>query len=311
MDSNGDDGSRPYQLTLIERRLVQSSAAAGETSPSELLFQHTVLCQASLPYRNPGDELRQWERKNGRAHLKVLAGEAMHPERGELVPVGLPFGPKPRLILSYLNAEALRTGSPEIEVEDSLTAFVKRIGLDPNGHTIRTVKDQLARLSASIVRLGVLMEGEHGTRATTLNLPLVEQFELWFPKDSRQRVLWPTTVKLNPTYFESLQRHAVPLHPHALGALSHNAMALDVYAWLAQRLHRVKSGQPQFITWKAIKEQFGWHYGRMDNFKRVFRDTLRAVQTQYPAARLDLDDRGMTLHHSPPPVLCRQSSLIG
>lgn len=301
MADDHDTADEPRQLSLIDRRLISSAAATADTSPGELLFQHTVLCQASLPYRNPGDDLRQWERKNGRAHLKVLAGEAMHPERGELVPVGLPFGPKPRLILSYLNAEALRTGSPKIEVEDSLTAFVKRIGLDPNGHTIRTVKDQLARLSASIVRLGVVMEGEHGTRTTTLNLPLVEQFELWFPKDSRQRVLWPTTVKLNPTYFESLQRHAVPLHPHALGALSHNAMALDVYAWLAQRLHRVKSGQPQFITWKAIKEQFGWHYGRMDNFKRVFRTTLRAVQTQYPAAHLDLSEQGMTLHHSPRP----------
>ena len=43
--------------------------------------------------------------------------------------IGLPFGPKPRLILAYLNAEALRTGSPEIEVEASLTAFVQRLKL--------------------------------------------------------------------------------------------------------------------------------------------------------------------------------------
>jgi hypothetical protein len=298
----------PRQLTLIETRLLRSPAAAGETSSDDLLFQHTVLCQASLPYRNPGDDLRHWERKNGRAHLKILAGEAMHPERRELVLVGLPFGPKPRLILSHLNAEALRTGSPDIEVEDSLTAFVKRIGLDPNGHTIRTVKDQLARLAASIVRLGVVLDDE---RAATVNLPLVERFELWFPKDDRQRVLWPSTVRLNPTYFESLQKHAVPLHPKALGAMSHSAMALDVYAWLAQRLHRIKPERPQFISWAALREQFGWHYGRMDNFKRVFRGVLRTVLTQYPDAKLDLDERGMTLRHSPPPVLCRYSPVLG
>lgn len=129
-----------------------------------------------------------------------------------------------------LNTEALRTGSPEIEVEDSLTAFVKRMKLDPNGYTIRAVKDQLTRLSASIVRLGVVMEDEHGTRTATAHLPFVERFELWFPKDDRQRVLWPSSVRLNLTYFESLQRHAVPLHPHALGALSNSAMGLDVYA---------------------------------------------------------------------------------
>ncbi len=306
---NGDEeNSAPSrQLSLFERRQLASAAAMGDTSPDELLFQHTVLCQASLPYRNPGDEVRQWERRNGYAHLKIIAGEAMHPEQRELVPIGLPFGPKPRLILSFLNAEALRTRSPEIEVEASLTAFVKRIGLDPNGYTVRGVKDQLTRLSASIVRLGVVMETERATRVFTTNLPFVEAFELWFPKDARQRVLWPSTVRLNLTYFESLQRHAVPLHPHALGALSNSAMGLDIYAWLAQRLHRVNPEKPQFVTWKALKDQFGWHYGRMDNFKRVFRDTLRTVRTQYSAARIDDNDQGLTLRNSSPPVLCRFS----
>jgi hypothetical protein len=44
----------------------------------------------------------------------------------------MPHGPKPRLVLYHLNAEALRTQSPAIELEDSLTAFVKRtLDLDP------------------------------------------------------------------------------------------------------------------------------------------------------------------------------------
>lgn len=309
MTDDEENSAAFRQLSLLERRQLASAAAMGDTSPDELLFQHTVLCQASLPYRNPGDEVRQWERKNGYAHLKIIAGEAMHPEQRELVPVGLPFGPKPRLILSFLNAEALRTRSPEIEVEASLTAFVKRIGLDPNGYTVRGVKGQLTRLSASIVRLGMVTETDRATRVSTSNLPFVEAFELWFPKDERRRVLWPSTVRLNLTYFESLQRHAVPLHPQALGALSNSAMGLDIYAWLAQRLHRVKPGKPQFVTWKALKDQFGWHYSSLRKFRQVFRETLRTVCTQYPAARISDDERGLTLHHSSPPVLCRSSLL--
>lgn len=67
--------------------------------------------------------------------------------------VGLPF--KPRLVLYHLNAEALRTQSPLIELEDSLTTFVKRtLGLDSGGRTIGTVKDQLTRLSAADFRIG-------------------------------------------------------------------------------------------------------------------------------------------------------------
>jgi len=45
----------------------------------------------------------------------------MHPEKRQLVQVGLPYGPKPRLILAHLNAEAIRQQSPEIEVEESVT----------------------------------------------------------------------------------------------------------------------------------------------------------------------------------------------
>jgi hypothetical protein len=248
--------------------------------------------------------VRIWMRKQGTARLEVEAGRAFSPGADEFVDVGLPFGPKPRLILVYLNAEALRTGSPEIEVEDSLTAFVKRLGFVSKGRNMLIIKDQLARLSAAEIRLAVA----YGTaQARQVQAHIVTGFDLWFPKDERQRVLWPSTVRLSLDYFESLQRHAVPLDERAVAALSHSAMALDIYAWLAQRLHRVRPGKPVFIPWTALKEQFGWHYGRMDNFKRVFRQTLDMVLSQYQGARLELDDRGMALRNSPPPVKSRMA----
>lgn len=288
----------PKPLSRMQQRLIRSAIDLDAEDPASILYMHTVICQTSLPYRDPGYGVRTWERLNGHAHLKVLAGEAMHPEKGRLVELGLPFGPKPRLILAHLNAEALRTSSPEIEIEASLTAFVKRIGLDPKGRNMRLVKDQLARLSASSIRLGLLRDG----RAITVNSHIVTAFDLWFPKDDRQRVLWPTTVRLSLDYFDSLTRHAVPLDERAISALSHSAMALDVYAWLAQRLHRVALGKPAFIPWPALQAQFGGHYERLRKFREVFRQTMRIVHTQYSAARIELDERGMTLRHSPPAV---------
>jgi hypothetical protein len=282
----------------VQQRLIRSAVEIEADDPDAILFQHTVFCQIGLPYRNPGDLTRVWDRENGRAALRVKAGEARHPENG-WVELGLPFGPKPRLILAYLNAEALRTGSPVVEVEDSLTAFVRRIGLCRDGRSIRTVKDQLSRLSAAEIRLAVTY-GEAQTRQ--VNAHIVGEFDLWFPKDERQRILWPTTVTLDPRYFESLQRHAVPLDERAIASLSHTAMGLDLYCWLAQRLHRINPGKPAFISWAALRDQFGWHYRHMRKFRQVFRDTLDIVLSQYQGARLELDDRGMTLRHSPPPV---------
>jgi hypothetical protein len=288
----------PTPQTLIQKRLIDTAGLLN-SEKQDVTFQHSILCQTSLPYRDPGDDVRVWERLNGTAHLKILAGEAMHPQLGRLVPLGLPFGPKPRLVLAHVNAEALRAGSPEIEIEDSLTAFVKRLRLDPKGRNMRTIKDQLARLSAASVRLGLLRDG----RAITVNSQIVTAFDLWFPKDARQRVLWPSTVRLSLDYFESLKAHAVPLDERALSALSHSAMALDLYAWLAQRLHRIPKPHRQFIRWPAVKEQFGADYDRLRKFREVFLTALRQVMVVYPAAKIDVTDDGLVLHTSPPPVV--------
>jgi Plasmid encoded RepA protein len=282
----------------IKQRLIESAVQIEAEDPASILYQHTVFCQTGLPYRDPG-HIRLWKRSQGAVHLEVEAGRAFHPRKADFIDVGLPFGPKPRLILAYLNGEALKTDSPVIEVEESLTAFVQRIGLCQDGRSIRMVKDQLSRLAASEIRLA-LAYGDQ--QARQVNAHIVGEFDLWFPKDARQRVLWPTTVTLDPRYFESLQRHAVPLDERAIAALSHSAMGLDIYAWLAQRLYRVERGKPAFIPWGALKEQFGHQYGRMDNFKRVFRQTLDMVLTQYRGARVEMDGRGMTLRNSPPPI---------
>ena len=79
-------------------------------------------------------------------------------------------------------------------------------------------------------------------------------------------------------------------------------MGLDVYTWLAQRLHRIPGNRPQFISWAALKAQFGDGYDRMDNFRRVFIQTLRLVHAQYQTAQIEIHAKGMTLFHSLPPV---------
>jgi Plasmid encoded RepA protein len=296
MDMSTED---PRQLSLIHRRLVSSSADIMGAPPEEITYQHTVLCQTCLPYRNPGDLIREWEREQGHIALKIHAGEMRNPITQEWVKLGLPFGPKPRLVLMHLNNQAIKTQSPVIEVEESLTAFAKNIlGYAPNGNQIRWMKDQLSRLSASLIRLAVTK----GEQAFQVDTKIVTAFDLWFPKDDRQRVLWSSTVRLSEEYFQSLTQHAVPLDERAVVALAHSPMALDIYSWLAQRLHRIPIGKSQFVPWKSAKDQFGWGYTRMIDFKRVFLKTLGQVHSQYRGAKISLDDRGLTLSHSSPPI---------
>jgi Plasmid encoded RepA protein len=123
-------------------------------------------------------------------------------------------------------------------------------------------------------------------------------------------VLWPSTVQLSPEYFDSLLKHAVPLDERALAALSHSAMALDIYAWLAQRLVRIPPGQQVFVPWTALQGQFGWQYERLRDFRRVFREALSQVFSQYRGARMGVGERGLTLWASPPPVKGRTAVFV-
>jgi hypothetical protein len=130
---------------------------------------------------------------------------------------------------------------------------------------------------------------------------IVHRFNLWLERrDDSQRILWPESVELSADYFHTLQEHAVPLDDRAVIALSHSAVALDIYTWLAQRLCRIR--ERAFVPWTSLKDQFGYGYSEIRQFRKFFLSALKDVQTQYPAAKIDADGKGLTLHQSPPPV---------
>jgi hypothetical protein len=301
----------PDRLTLTrhQAKLVEASALIQANPPERIDFLHTIQCQCGIPYNNPGDDVREWDRKQGGAALRIEAGSALDPSTGKFVHLGLPYGEKPRLVLIHLASEAVRTGQPVVDVEDSMTAFARSLRIETNGHHLRMFKDQLARLAAATVRMGMIVEEG---RALQINTQIVAALDLWFPKESNQRVLWPSTVRLSEDYFQSLGRHAVPLDHRAVAALSGSSMALDAYVWLAQRLHRISPRKNQFVSWDALHEQFGQGFARVRDFRRRFLHTLKQVQTAYPDAKLEADEKGLTLHHSRPPVAPRihQVSLL-
>jgi hypothetical protein len=293
-------------LTRHQQRLLDASVSIRQSAPDRIDFLHSIQCQCGIPYKNPGDGVLEWDRKQGNASLRIEAGSAIDPRTGDFVRLGLPYGEKPRLVLIHLATEAVRTGSPVVDVEESMTAFARSLGLETNGQQLRALKDQLARLAAATVRMGVVGEG----RAVQVNTQFVSAFDLWFPKQADQRVLWPSTVRLSEEYFQSLGQHAVPLDARAVAALASSSMALDVYVWLAQRLHRVPTGKPQFVDWNSLHEQFGQGYDRIRDFRRRFLQTLHQVGSAYPTARITADDRGLSLEHSPPPVSKSQPKFL-
>jgi hypothetical protein len=77
-------------------------------------------------------------------------------------------------------------------------------------------------------------------------------------------------------------------------------VALDIYCWLAHRLHVLE--KPCEITWRALQAQFGAGTDRLRNFRARFIENLDLATAVYPAAAVEASDRGLLLRPSPPPV---------
>jgi len=271
---------------------------------SDLCYQHSIFCQMRLPYRNPGDA-SSWTRRQGDRILTIEAGHKTDPATGEDTPAEIPWGTKARLILAHVNGEALRQSSPEIEVGKTLYAFVKRITrCHANGREMKVFNDQLTNLGAATIYFKFRNDSPSEHRLQKRRCMVIAGVEVW-AKKGRSIYAWNSHLHLSHEYFESLKEHAVPLNEAALAELSQNAMALDVYAWLAERLHRIHPPTPAFIPWPGLQEQFGDGYQRMDNFKSRFAEVLKRVQAQYQRAQIELNGKGMIAHHSAPPVAKR------
>jgi hypothetical protein len=288
------------KITPIKQRLIQTAAqiAMEKSTIEDAIFQHSAFCQTFFPYRNLGDA-QHWEQTQGNIELRVSAGSYFNRDTNAWEITGIPYGTKSRLILMYLNSYAVQNQSKVIDVGKTMSEFIKELGLSVQGSTIKEVKEQLRRIATATINLAY-KDIDHTTQ---IRLELVRRIDVWFPKDERQRVLWDTSIELSTDYFESLIKHAIPLDKRAIAALSNNAMALDIYAWLVQRLHRITPNKPQFVTWQNLKDQFGQGYAAMDDFKRAFRKSLTVAKLQYMSARIiEETNRGFKLENSPTPI---------
>jgi len=287
--------SAGYGTTLptTTARLIDAAAEImGEPDADEMAFLHTVLAQCGLPYRNP--KTRDYIRQNGRASLIVSSGYLLDPETREPVLQGVPYGAKPRLLMIHLCTEAIRRQSAVIPIADSMSAFMRSL--------VGTFKEQLNRLAAARMQLTMAF----GDQATTLNpAPLISRFDIWFPTDARQQVLWPSEVTLSGDFFDSLKSHALPLDPRGVRALQHSARSLDIYTWLTHRLPRVKERGGVKVSWAALHAQFGPDVADKRTFRRQFTKAMRQALAVYPAAKVESVDGGLRLQKSAPAIAKR------
>lgn len=287
-------GKQAALLSELDRRPVDVAATYMADEDSGIGFIYSGLCQAALPHKRLTNTTA-WQITSDHITLIVDPGSKPGPNNTP-EPVGVPYGSRARLIMLYLQSEAIRTRSRQVHLGRSMRDWLKKMGVPIGGKSMLMIRDQAERISWC--RLSFNFSASRGTQVR--HRTIVDDALFLDASDGVQGSLFLETAKLSEFFFEELQRHSVPLEDAAIRAISNNSMALDLYAWLAFRLHALKGPTP--VSWTALKGQFGSGFKAMHHFKSYFTDNLRLALAVYRDARVDVTERGITLIPSRPPV---------
>lgn len=287
-------GKRAVLQLDFDRRVVETAHDYMSDEEGGVGFIYSGFAQAALPHKKLADDA-VWQIQTERVMLLVEPGRRAVRD-GLPVPVGVPYGSKARLIVLYLTGRALETNCREVDLGRSLRDWLQRMGIPQGGKSIRDVKEQAERIS----RCRLSFQVQDGGRTGLVNQNLVDNALFLDADDPGQGSLFLERARLSESFFEQLKKHPVPLEESAIRAINGHSLALDLYCWLAYRLHVLPGART--VSWKALKSQFGTGFSRMDHFRPTFKENLALALAVYPAAHVEISEKGLTLQPSRPPV---------
>lgn len=277
------------------RPLVTIAAEVMADEGRAIGISYSGFCLTSLPHKRLPDDA-PWEKRGHRVTLLVEPGRLKQGSRTRLW--GVPYGARARMILLYLQTQAVRTGSREVELGRSMRAWMARMGIAWGGETAKAMREQAARISACSLKFFWAQEkADVWAAGRIVNSGL--QFHEATECDDQGR-LWEERVTLDQTFFDAIRAHPVPLREAAIRELRDRSLSLDLYIWLAWRLHTIENQTP--IRWTALHQQFGAGFKEVRHFRPRLVAALQAALVAYPEARVSVDDVGIVLHPSAPPV---------
>ena len=267
-----------------QRRLIDIAFNVMSDERMGRAYVHPAMCLTTLPHRRrPTHEI--WQRCNGPVTLTI---QPTADRFGRYH--GVPYGPKARLILLYLQTEAIKKGCRQVELGSSMRTWLRRMGISIGGRNMTEVREQARRIERALI--SVAYASENGT-ASWQDTIIRGSFET----EHEREIM---AVELSETFYNAIRDRPVPLSEAAIRALGERSMALDVYIWLAYRLHALN--RPISVSWKALHGQFGGATQQIKHWKARFVRDFEAAAAAYPGARVALMENGVRLSPSASPI---------
>jgi hypothetical protein len=283
--------------TRASKKIINAAVeiAMNPATNDDKAFMSKHLLQANLPHSKPKNDV--WQRKNGNLSLTVQAG--VDPDTGESY--GLPYGSIPRLGLLFLITKAVKTKSRRIQLGNTITDFMREIGLNPDNGTgaksdsKRLINQMQKLLNARFTFQETLIDENGAIGKRRLNMEVAPKSELWWDiKNPNQGNMFSSWLELGEDFFEAITANPVPLDFRAAVALKQSPLAVDIYILLCYEAFKAhKSGKSHFIPWASLLEQMGTSYSDIKDFKKNFKQALRKVRVVAPTIHIDEENGGI------------------
>lgn len=261
------------EVLAIEQEEAQQAGTIG--------YMAKALIQATMPHSKV--EGNEFKRNNGAFKLTILADSE----------IGLPYGSIPRLLMSWITTEAVKTKQRELILGRTLSGFMAELGMIPSGGrwgSITRLKDQMKRLFSASISCTYEIERNWSIR----NVMPIEKAELWWDlKHPHQAELWESKLLLGDTFFKEMIENPIPIDMRALKALRQSPMAIDIYCWLTYRMSYLR--KTTSIPWSVLQVQFGANYKDLRQFKRRFLNQLEKVLFVYSGAKVKEETSSLIL----------------
>lgn len=293
-----------------ERRLVKRKAAELEERSevaelrrkmatqdwNELLIQARAMVLCGLPYKKT--EERQITKSarlgNGQRLSVTFTALGTHP---------IPYG-RDRAVLAWITTCASRTGNPKVQF-DSAMEFMRAFDLADAGPNYKYLRECMDRLKAfscyitlnneeseassqnSVVKQAILpsrVDVKHETRGET-RLPMI------------QRGFY---VELDPTFFEEIQKHGVPIPLDLMKRYASNPLAWDFITFLNYRTRIGRS--PSRIPLEVLAGMIGTSNPNLRRLRFELEKILDELREIWPDLPAKFEGRGLkaVLYVAPP-----------
>jgi hypothetical protein len=144
-------------------------------------YSYSGLCLTSLPHRKLRDD-QAWERTVGPLTLIIEPGRIKLGDQPSRL-IGVPHGARARLILIYLQTQAVVTNSREVSLGRSMREWMGRMGLSIGGETAAALREQARRIATCTMRFSWQEKNKASTMVT--NERIIKS-GLFFPSRRQQ-----------------------------------------------------------------------------------------------------------------------------